>query len=59
DVDPRFLLDEDKIGRLEVVIGKHWPESLDPAAIQDQRVVVAVEAARAALLEALNLSALG
>ena len=58
DVDPRFLLEEPKIGRLEEVVARHWPESLDPASIQDSGVVVAIEAARAALLDALELDEL-
>jgi succinylarginine dihydrolase len=58
DVDPRFLLDEDKIGRLEEVIARHWPESLDPGSIQSPEVIAAIVAARRALCEALELTEL-
>ena len=59
DVDPRFLLDEAKIDRLEAVIAQNWPEQLHPDSIQDEHVVTAIVAARAALLEAMDLSELG
>ena len=58
DVDPRFLLDEDKIGRLEEVVARHWPESLDPAAIQSPAVIGQIRDARRALCETLELSEL-
>jgi len=58
DVDPRFLLDEQKIDRLENVIAECWPESLDPDAIQSRTVIAQVSAARAALLENLDLGQL-
>ena len=55
DVDPRFLLDEAKIGRLEEVVARTWPESLDPESIQSPHVIAAVSAARRALCDALEL----
>jgi succinylarginine dihydrolase len=55
DVDPRFLVDDAKLDRIEAMIARHWPEAIDPAHIQDAGVVAAVEAARAALLESLDL----
>jgi succinylarginine dihydrolase len=55
DVDPRFLLDEEKIGALEDVVAKNWPENLDPDAIQSRHVIAQVSAARLALLESLDL----
>ncbi|MEO7602946.1 MAG: N-succinylarginine dihydrolase, partial [Sphingomicrobium sp.] len=58
DVDPRFLLDEAKIDRLESIIEVHWPESLDPGSIQSPEVVAAVVAARRGLCDALGLSEL-
>ena len=58
DVDPRFLLDEDKIGRLEEVVARHWPESLDPAAIQSPAVIGQIRDARRALCETLELNEL-
>ncbi len=58
DVDPRFLLDEARIDRLEQVVARHWPESLDPGSIQSPAVIAEVCAARSALCEALELSEL-
>ena len=58
DVDPRFLLDETKIDRLETIIGEHWPESLAPDLIQSPKVIAAVVAARRALCDTLGLSEL-
>ena len=58
DVDPRFLLDEAKIGRLEEVVAGHWPESLEPASIQSAEVVATIRQARQALCEVLELGEL-
>ena len=57
-VDPRFMLDEAKIGRLEEVVARAWPESLDPDSIQSPEVVAQVQEARRALCEALGLTEL-
>ena len=48
DVDPRFLLDEDKIGRLEEVVAGNWPETLDPGSIQSPMASVVARARGAA-----------
>ncbi len=58
DVDPRFLLDEAKIGRLEEVVARHWPEKIEPGTIQDPGVIAEIEAARQAACAALELSEL-
>jgi succinylarginine dihydrolase len=55
-VDPRFLVDEAKLDRLEQVVAAHWPEAIDPAHLGDPALHQAIAAARAALLEALELS---
>jgi len=54
-VDPRFLVDAAKLDRIAAVIAAHWPEAIDPHAIADPALVARIEAARAALLEALDL----
>ncbi|MBF9152422.1 N-succinylarginine dihydrolase [Novosphingobium jiangmenense] len=54
-VDPRFLLDEAKIARLENVVAMHWPEQIDPADLGGESLARSVIGARAALLEALGL----
>lgn len=57
-VDPRFLLDEAKIARLEQVVAAHWPETIAPGAIGDPALAERIIAARRALLEALDLTEL-
>lgn len=57
-VDPRFLADEAKLDRLAAVIDAHWPETLAPDDLRDPALPARLEAARAALLQALNLGEL-
>ncbi|MGH6728933.1 MAG: N-succinylarginine dihydrolase, partial [Sphingomicrobium sp.] len=57
DIDPRFLVDEVKLDRIEAVIEQYWPDQIDGQAIQSASVVDAVAAARAALLDTLDLGA--
>ncbi|KUR73236.1 succinylarginine dihydrolase [Novosphingobium fuchskuhlense] len=57
-VDPRFLLTEARADMLEMLIAKAWPEQIDPADIGRDSLASSVIAARAALLDALDLSAL-
>ena len=58
DVDPRFLVDDAKLDRLADVIARYWPEEIASNDIQSERLVQQVEAARAALLESLELAEL-
>ena len=58
-VDPRFLLDEAKADRIEAVIAGHWPESIAPEQLGTDALAEQVQSARAALLEALDLTKLG
>ena len=55
EVDPRFMLDGDKIGRLEELVERAWPQSVHPSMLQERTFVADVESARRALLEALDL----
>lgn len=57
-VDPRFLLDEAKADRIEEVIGRTWPEQIDPADIGSEALAAQVIAARAVLLTVLELEEL-
>ena len=57
-VDPRFLLDEAKIERLEAVVTAHWPESIAPGNLGDPTLWRQARTARAALLRALELDEL-
>ncbi len=57
-VDPRFIADEAKLDAAAAVIEQHWPEELAPSALDDPELCEAVETAREALLDALDLSEL-
>jgi succinylarginine dihydrolase len=57
-VDPRFLVDEAKLDRLAEIVGRKWPEEIDHRELQQPALIRDVEAARLALLDALDLSEL-
>lgn len=57
-VDPRFLLDEARAERIAAVIAALWPEQIDPADLGRESLAATVIAARAALLEELDLARL-
>lgn len=57
-VDPRFLLDEAKIARIEAVVAAHWPETIRPDQLGDPALAEQVVAARLALLDAVELGEL-
>ena len=58
EVDPRFLVDEGKLDGLAGVIAKFWPEEISSDEIQAPALVAEVERARAALLQAMDLTQL-
>ena len=58
-VDPRFLLGAAKADTIARVIAAHWPEQIDPADLGRDSLAASVRAARAALLNALDLAELG
>jgi succinylarginine dihydrolase len=55
-VDPRFLVDIEKIALIKDVVRRCWPETIDPAELAEPALVAAIEAAHRALLDALDLS---
>ena len=55
-VDPRFLLDDVKAGRLEALIAAHWPEAIAPADLGDPALWRQCRMARAAMLAELGLT---
>lgn len=57
-VDPRFLVDEAGLDRIAAVIERRWPAQIHVDDLQKPGLVDDIEAARAALLEALDLSEL-
>lgn len=57
-VDPRFLVDADKLDRLSAVIDGHWPETIAPDDLLKPELWAQMERGRLALLDALNLGEL-
>jgi succinylarginine dihydrolase len=57
-IDPRFLVDADKLDRIAALIEAHWPERIAPADLADPALWGKAEAARAALLSTLDLAEL-
>ncbi|RIV87693.1 N-succinylarginine dihydrolase [Aurantiacibacter zhengii] len=58
-VDPRFMLDEAKADRMEAVISRYWPQTIEIGQIGDEELAYAVLTARAKLLEILEIDELG
>ncbi len=54
-IDPRFLVDAERLDRIAAVIEAHWPEAIAPDAIGDPTLIARIEGARAALLDTLDL----
>ena len=57
-IDPRFLLDEKRTETIERIVAALWPERIDPGGLGRDALAREVMAARAALLDALDLSEL-
>jgi succinylarginine dihydrolase len=57
-VDPRFMVDDAKLDWIADVVRRHWPEQIHHKDLQQPALIADVERARAALLEALDLSEL-
>jgi len=57
-VDPRFMVDDAKLDWIADVVRRHWPEQIHRDDLQSPALVRDIEAARAALLEALDLAEL-
>ena len=57
-VDPRFMVDEAKLDRLAITIGRAWPVQIDSGDLQKSSLVAVVERGRIELLEALDLAEL-
>ncbi|WP_430386181.1 N-succinylarginine dihydrolase [Blastomonas fulva] len=58
-VDPRFMATADRLDTVERIIASHWPERIAPADLADPALAETVRAARAALIDALDLGELG
>ena len=57
-VDPRFLVDAAKLDRMAEAVRQHWPEQIHADELQSPALLRDIEAARAALLQTLDLSEL-
>jgi succinylarginine dihydrolase len=57
-VDPRFMVDVAKLDRIADVVQRHWPEQIHHEELQNPGLIAEIEAARAALLNALDLGQL-
>lgn len=57
-VDPRFLLDDAKLDRIEALVAGRWPEQIAPGDLADTDLIGAIRMARAALLSLLGLEEL-
>ena len=57
-VDPRFLVDEEKLDAFANVVAQYWPEHIDPAQLNDPDLWKEIETAQTALLKAADLEVL-
>ncbi|HET6943674.1 MAG TPA: N-succinylarginine dihydrolase, partial [Sphingomicrobium sp.] len=57
-IDPRFIVDDSKLDRLSEIVRRNWPVEIDNADLRNAALVRDVEAARNALLDALDLTLL-
>jgi succinylarginine dihydrolase len=57
-VDPRFIANEAKLDQIASVVAAYWPESIVPDQLGDASLMDQVRAARTALLNACELTAL-
>lgn len=57
-IDPRFMLDEDKVATIGDVISAHWPETIAAVEVGNPVLAGQVIDARLALLDALGLAEL-
>ena len=57
-VDPRFLVDGARLDRIAEIVVARWPERIHGSELQEPALIRDIESARAALLEALDLSEL-
>ncbi len=57
-IDPRFMVDDARLDWVADVVRRHWPEQIHHEELQSPTLISDIEAARAALLEALDLAEL-
>jgi len=57
-IDPRFLVNDTRLDLIAEVVERFWPAEIHNDNLQDAALIRDIEAARAALLEALDLGSL-
>ena len=57
-VDPRFLVDHDRLDMIEGIVRAHWPATIAPAELAVPALWADIAKARTSLLDALNLGEL-
>ena len=57
-VDPRFLVNSARLDSIAAIVERHWPEEIANDALTEPALIRDIEAARAKLLEALDLAEL-
>jgi succinylarginine dihydrolase len=57
-VDPRFMVDAARLDRIAGVVARYWPEQIHSDELQNPGLIAEIEAARAALLDTLELGQL-
>jgi succinylarginine dihydrolase len=57
-VDPRFMVDPARLDAIAEVVERHWPDAIANEALMEPALIRDIEAARAQLLQALNLAEL-
>ena len=55
-IDPRFMVDAERLDLIADVVAAHWPEQIDVAALADPSLIARIEAARGALLQHVGLT---
>ncbi|MBK5265036.1 MAG: N-succinylarginine dihydrolase, partial [Alphaproteobacteria bacterium] len=55
DIDPRFLVDAEKLDGIAAIVERHWPEQIAPGDLVDPSLVTTVRQARMALIDHLDL----
>jgi succinylarginine dihydrolase len=55
-VDPRFLVDEARLDAIGGIVERHWPQEIANEALTEPALIRDIEAARAKLLQALDLA---
>jgi len=57
-IDPRFLVDNARLDRIAALVERHWPERIAPDQLENPTLWEAIERARLALLDVLELNEL-